>query len=743
MDRTKATVVEDNIVTLNKLNKDPENKLLPTFNEFKNNITVKDKKLTKQKLKEADKNKCLMWSIVLSFDNNFLKESDILKNNVLDQQELKNRVRNGMNEFLEANNFNDSAFYLANVHLNTKNIHVHIALSETKSSRDKKRIRNNNVVDRGYFKKRIIRKAKTIFYKNIESSNQRIKELQLLKDIDLARSKAITTTKNNINEKYIKQILSLKEGTNDRSAFLLKKLYLQLPSNKNLWRYKSNSQDFKNAKVTLNKLIDNLIITNPEYSIFKNLIDKQREQSKQIYGENISKDISLTKDDRIRSVIGNYVLKELKNIINDKPEIREIEKNNKNLKEKYKTFSNKDIFLEKEKIEKSLKELKNSLSNNFLDDRKTYKLMEGLIKSKNYLNRLDILKTSKAQKSEIDKQIKNINNYIKKNKDNPSKNNEIKKFNFIRRNLNVQEIAINLKTIKYSSKKAYIKKLHLSPVQLNEVANQKKINQDLTKANDLTFNELTKVEDMIEQIKLQEDLIRSENLEMYNVRTGSAVTPKQFKGIKKKQLELQNLKKKYIKNRYEYNIYNKNLENTLKSLRLISKYDSKRKKAYKIANTETKKVIGLLNDRIKIETEIYTIATNNPKLANDTLIGSYQKIFTKPNIEIINSKINYKVPDIKKVKQKNQINLINNSKFEEATEKVNKLNLHLSRVLTKISKATSRQITNNKHLQIERKVELDQQKIEMEELQEEQLAQITAEQEKVRAQQEEARNRRN
>lgn len=747
MDRSKATAVEDNIVTLNKMNKDPEQELLPTFNKFKNNITVREKKLTKKRLKEADKNGCLMWSIVLSFDNDFLRDSNILKNNVLDQQELKTRVRSGMSQFLEANNFNDSAFYLANVHLNTENIHVHIALSETNSSRNKKRTRDNNVVDQGYFKKSMIRKGKTIFYKNIESPSQRIKELQLLKDIDLARSKAITTTKDEINEKYIKQILSLNEGTNDRSAFLLKKLYLQLPSNKALWRYKSNSQDFKNAKATLNKLIDNLIVTNPEYSTFKKLVDKQEDQSKKIYGENISKSVSLTKDQRVRSVIGNYVLKELKNIINDEPEIGEIEKNNKNLKEKYKTFSSKDISLEKEKIENSLKELKNNSGTNFLDDRKSYKLMESFIKSKNYLNRLDILKLSKAQKLEIDKQINNINNYIKKNKDNPSKDYQIKNFDLINANLNTQKIAINLKTLDYSSKTAYLKKLHLSPVQVNKIANQKKINQDLIKATDSTFNESTKVEDMIEQIKLQENLILSEDLEMFNIRTGSVVTPKQFKVIKKKQLELQSLKKKYIKNRYTYNIYNKDLEKTLKYLRQMNKNDPERKKIGKIANTDKNKVVGLLNDRLQIETKIYAITANNPEVANDALIGSYQKLFTKPNIAIISSKIskitdNEKVPEIKKASQKNLKNLINNFKLEEATEKVNKLNINLSKVLTKISQATSRQITNNKHLQLEKRVEVSQQKMEMEESQEEQVAQITAEQEEARAKQEEARLRR-
>lgn len=86
MDRHQATEIEDDVQAYNQTITNPLDKRLPTFNRISDNITEKEKQYTKKLLKEADKSGTNMWSIVLSFNDNFLKESGVIQNGILDQK---------------------------------------------------------------------------------------------------------------------------------------------------------------------------------------------------------------------------------------------------------------------------------------------------------------------------------------------------------------------------------------------------------------------------------------------------------------------------------------------------------------------------------------------------------------------------------------------------------------------------------------------------------------------------------
>lgn len=280
MDRDKATKIESNIQIINEKVKEGEleagEKRLATFNEYSNNITLRTKNDNIEKLKMADKNGANMWSIVLSFSDDFLKENGIINaDGVINQNELKNRVREGMKEFLGKNKFDKNSFWQGNVHLNTNHVHVHIALSEKKPTRDTILLKDGTKASKGKFVASRIKQGKQIFYKNVESKESRSKELKLLKNIDLAKSKALSNVKEKVNTKFIQEMLRPTEKTQEST--LLSKLYYELPANQKLWRYKSNARLFQPAKKTLKDLIEHELQNQTEYQSFLEEIQKQRE----------------------------------------------------------------------------------------------------------------------------------------------------------------------------------------------------------------------------------------------------------------------------------------------------------------------------------------------------------------------------------------------------------------------------------------------------------------------------------
>ena len=78
-----------------------------------------------------------MWQTVVSFDNRFLADHGLydLQSKQLDQEKIQESIRHGMSGLLIEEGLANTAIWSASIHLNTDNIHVHIAFVEPEPTR--------------------------------------------------------------------------------------------------------------------------------------------------------------------------------------------------------------------------------------------------------------------------------------------------------------------------------------------------------------------------------------------------------------------------------------------------------------------------------------------------------------------------------------------------------------------------------------------------------------------------------
>ncbi|WP_203664091.1 MobP2 family relaxase [Lacticaseibacillus sp. 53-4] len=107
------------------------------FTAAKDSLTQEERTELKGQFAMAQNNGSLMWQTVVSFDNRFLADHGLydLRTKQLDQEKLQQSIRNGMSGLLINEGLSNTAIWSASIHLNTDNIHVHIAFVEPEPTR--------------------------------------------------------------------------------------------------------------------------------------------------------------------------------------------------------------------------------------------------------------------------------------------------------------------------------------------------------------------------------------------------------------------------------------------------------------------------------------------------------------------------------------------------------------------------------------------------------------------------------
>ncbi|MBZ2406665.1 relaxase MobL [Liquorilactobacillus hordei] len=738
MDRDKATKIESNIQIINEKVKEGEleagEKRLATFNEYSNNITLRTKNDNIEKLKMADKNGANMWSIVLSFSDDFLKENGIINaDGVINQNELKNRVREGMKEFLGKNKFDKNSFWQGNVHLNTNHVHVHIALSEKKPTRDTILLKDGTKASKGKFVASRIKQGKQIFYKNVESKESRSKELKLLKNIDLAKSKALSNVKEKVNTKFIQEMLRPTEKTQEST--LLSKLYYELPANQKLWRYKSNARLFQPAKKTLKDLIEHELQNQTEYQSFLEEIQKQRENSQKIYGQKISGDIESYKETKLKETVGNYILKQMKQVVGKEQQELVIEQKGQKTIEEIKNI--KPELLAKSLIPTNEEQIKQILRNknepqSRLKKRKLVALFNAnraMVEVLNKANAKDIGEKARTQSQ-------NIQNFLEKN---PYLNQKLKSelqkqlanIKTVQENNNLELMTPKqkydfLKTLKQQDKQKIIK----NKIKYLDVFN--------TDRNDRILKDPKKLKIIAQGLDEQIKLVRSDTLEAFNIRNNTSIEQKEFLEVKRNKTLQLSLKKKILDRKedlLEINLLQRGLYKKLKQELNSFDIQGSRKELQKIKQGLTKvnkAKIDVLSDKVIGQKHLLE-GTKNETLAYS------QKYVIANDFD----KENKGIDELKKIfeKQKQGVELEkkadNQSKREQNIGKVKAVTQKLEHSLKSISKNTKQKVTSNKKQARDMNIATEERREEMENEMEDSAAIVESRQELAREKQNE------
>ena len=229
----------------------------------------------KQDLELAYQNGSLLWQGVISFDNAFLAEQGLYDKETgqVDQQAIKNVIREAVPKLIEREGLSDSAFWWGNIHLNTDNIHVHIGLSEIESAREKIFYAPRGRMEyKGNFSQKTIQKLKSEVFHGLlqeETRSRIIRKEQILA---------------NLKTDLLKDVFRENLVTSAAEKNFLEQAYNHLPLNKK-WRYGSNASDFAVSKFFLNKYLDSYFQHEGKenYQVFLNETKEFLETYKEAY----------------------------------------------------------------------------------------------------------------------------------------------------------------------------------------------------------------------------------------------------------------------------------------------------------------------------------------------------------------------------------------------------------------------------------------------------------------------------
>lgn len=266
-------------------------------------VTKEKKKYYKNIFDMAEKNNCLMWSTVVSFDNKFLEENGILKNGIVQEDLLEQYTRKMMNVLLKSEHLDNeqNTKWVAAIHHNTDNIHIHIGITELNNTRSIIEKGKYKGQYKGKFKKETIEKSKSNFVNNI------IKEYTRERNIiinDIIRNSISKNTNHFIKEDHIahEKIINLYNNL--------------IKSNVQFEFYNTNKmKDFHNE---IDNITDYFLNTyfKKEYEQLMKTIDENALKYKNAYGENSKeyKDYKINKINELYAKMGNQILREVREI---------------------------------------------------------------------------------------------------------------------------------------------------------------------------------------------------------------------------------------------------------------------------------------------------------------------------------------------------------------------------------------------------------------------------------------------
>lgn len=198
------------------------------FTAGKDQLDLDARKQLRQSFEKAERNGSVMWQTVVSFDNTFLAEHGLydLQTKEVDQQKLRTAIRTGMSRLLANEGLTASALWSASIHLNTDNIHVHIATVEPDPQREFKEFeRDGKVIQerKGYLRASTLSKFKSAVANELLNRDPSLAQISsLIRDRLPAHQEPWRNLPDRQLMNYYKQI------------------YSKLPADRRQWRYNMN-----------------------------------------------------------------------------------------------------------------------------------------------------------------------------------------------------------------------------------------------------------------------------------------------------------------------------------------------------------------------------------------------------------------------------------------------------------------------------------------------------------------------
>jgi hypothetical protein len=270
------------------------------FTRDKDQLDEDAKEQLKEIYRHAQKNGSLEWLMLFSFDEEFLREHNLITEEGLHEERIKDCTRKAVSTLLKKEDLSD-AVWSASIHQNLKvhnNYHVHISAVEPTPSwtagagrcRTKS---DGSLYQRGKLKNTSIKAAKSSFISALAKSTAHD---DMTTRIGRIRDRLYSIRKESVHsERRSKEFLSI---------------IAQLPEDMRLWKYGMNAMSpYRDRidKFTTTFLHENCA---SEYSEYTRLIMEKQEQYKRIYGDSDA-DYAENKLHDLYNRLGNVLLREM------------------------------------------------------------------------------------------------------------------------------------------------------------------------------------------------------------------------------------------------------------------------------------------------------------------------------------------------------------------------------------------------------------------------------------------------
>lgn len=229
-------------------------------------LSAAQKRSLKNAFQQAYDNDSIMWQTVVSFDTQMLTKLGIYypQSGYLNESRIKNMVRDMMKTTLKEENMQNSAVWSASIHYNTQHIHVHLAFTEPKCTREKILI-DGQERPRGCFPAKTFKKMKSTVVNGLLDRDRTQID-------DIMRKTLIGSMKQSVKNDDFKWYKNYY------------RIYHRLPDDMRLWHY--NMSAMKKFRPMIDNLSREYIMNYhaKEYAQLQQLLMKEQSVFKEAYG---------------------------------------------------------------------------------------------------------------------------------------------------------------------------------------------------------------------------------------------------------------------------------------------------------------------------------------------------------------------------------------------------------------------------------------------------------------------------
>lgn len=318
---TKAELIEQEKISesLQKMNRDISQEKTPeflpgVFSCSSDQVSAADLKGIKNVFRKGQNHGSVIYQDVISNHNSYLEKLGLYdsKTDKLDEVGLKRAGKEMMNRLFEKEKLNDTGYWMASIHRNTKHIHIHFAVVESQNTRPVITEKVNGEIinmPKGKRKQATLDEMKTAYSQELNRYSFELGQEKLLD------RRALLTRKSDLRNLLVKEVKEPRRY--DHAALkMLNEVYQGLPEKKSEWNYGTENRTKLSAEVRskLDHLTEHILTSDVRYKEYNSISDQLRKDAKETFGDSkrTSKDAQSNALFDLKKRTGNAILTSLK-----------------------------------------------------------------------------------------------------------------------------------------------------------------------------------------------------------------------------------------------------------------------------------------------------------------------------------------------------------------------------------------------------------------------------------------------